>query len=162
KPLPLTLLRQNKPDVYRLDRGDVLGVYIENLLGDKSAVPPVRIPETGNVPPSLGYPVPVQENGTIVVPFADPIRVAGLSIDEAIIQRGPPPGIPADQFPAIGETVRIPLRVRPNEPPNFRPEDVVLHDGDIVFIESRETELFYTAGLLPVGEYVLPRDYDLD
>src|SRR5207253_10922070 len=48
------------------------------------------------------------------------------------------------------------------EPLPFRPEDVVLRNGDIVFIESRETELFYTAGLLPVGEYVLPRDYDLD
>ena len=33
---------------------------------------------------------------------------------------------------------------------------------DIVFIEARDTEVFYTGGLLPSGEYPLPRDYDLD
>ena len=52
--------------------------------------------------------------------------------------------------------------MRPNEPLPFKPEDIVLKTGDIVFIESRETELYYTGGLLPVGEFVLPRDYDLD
>jgi hypothetical protein len=31
-----------------------------------------------------------------------------------------------------------------------------------VFIESRDTEVFYTAGLLGGGQYTLPRDYDLD
>ncbi len=46
--------------------------------------------------------------------------------------------------------------------PNIRPEDVVLEDGDIIYIESRETEVFYTGGLLPGGEFQLPRDYDLD
>jgi protein involved in polysaccharide export with SLBB domain len=253
KPLPLTLLRQPKAGVYRLAAGDVLGVYVQNLLGDKTTPPPVRIPETGSAVPAIGYPVPVQDNGTIVIPFADPIKVAGLTIDEAreavrvavtvtkqlvppenarilvtlmqprkyhvivvrqdtgavsidpntgglgagkrgsgfpidlpagendvlnalartgglpgldannevIIQRGAPPGTPPD-LAAVGETTRIPLRVRPGEPPTFRPEDVILKDGDIVFIESRDTELFYTAGLLPIGEYVLPRDYDLD
>ncbi len=43
-----------------------------------------------------------------------------------------------------------------------REDDVRLKDGDIVYIESRETEVFYTGGLLQGGEFPLPRDYDLD
>jgi hypothetical protein len=60
------------------------------------------------------------------------------------------------------QTIRIPLRVRPGQVPLFRPEEVILHTGDIVFIEAREAEYFYTGGLLPPGQYVVPRDYDLD
>jgi hypothetical protein len=61
-----------------------------------------------------------------------------------------------------GQVVRIPLRLPPGQPLPFRPEDVILQNGDIIFIESRDADLFYTAGLLPSGEYILPRDYDLD
>jgi hypothetical protein len=64
--------------------------------------------------------------------------------------------------PGGGQIVRIPLRLRPGEEPAFRPEDVVLHTGDMVFVEARPVCTFYTAGLIPPGEYVLPRDYDLD
>ena len=39
---------------------------------------------------------------------------------------------------------------------------ILLHDGDIVFIESRETEVFYTGGLLGGNQFALPRDYDID
>jgi len=46
--------------------------------------------------------------------------------------------------------------------PDLRIEDVVLEDGDIVYIESRDAEVFYTGGLLPGGEHKIPRDYDLD
>ena len=59
------------------------------------------------------------------------------------------------------DMVRIPLRWWPSQPPPIRPQDVVLQTGDIVFIEARESDLFYTGGLLPTGEYPLPRDYDL-
>ncbi len=38
----------------------------------------------------------------------------------------------------------------------------MLQSGDIVFIEARDTELFYTGGLLPPRQFVVPRDYDLD
>jgi Polysaccharide biosynthesis/export protein len=58
--------------------------------------------------------------------------------------------------------IRIPVRLGPGETADIRPEDVILYDGDIVFIESRDTEVFYTAGLLGGGQYTLPRDYDLD
>jgi len=61
-----------------------------------------------------------------------------------------------------GQTIRIPLRLRPGEVPSIRPEDIILHTGDIVFIEAREAEFFYTGGLLPAGQFVVPRDYDLD
>ena len=58
--------------------------------------------------------------------------------------------------------IRIPVRLGPGETADINPEDVLLYDGDIVFIESRDTEVFYTAGLLGGGQFTLPRDYDLD
>jgi protein involved in polysaccharide export with SLBB domain len=60
------------------------------------------------------------------------------------------------------KSIRIPLRHRRGEAPSINPEDILLQDGDIVFIEARDAELFYTGGLLPPGEYILPRDHDLD
>src|SRR5438105_3625271 len=44
-PLPLTLLRQPQPEAYRLAPGDVLGVWIEGVLGEKNQVPPVHLPD---------------------------------------------------------------------------------------------------------------------
>ncbi|QDU62605.1 Polysaccharide biosynthesis/export protein [Planctomycetes bacterium Pan216] len=59
--------------------------------------------------------------------------------------------------------IRIPLRMVPGTPPPFSPEDVILETGDVVFIEARNEEgVFYTGGLLPPGQYSLPRDFDLD
>ncbi len=57
---------------------------------------------------------------------------------------------------------RIPLRYNPATPPTFTKEDIILHEGDIVIIRSRDVETFYTAGLLGGGEHPLPRDKDLD
>jgi len=54
------------------------------------------------------------------------------------------------------------MRSAPGVIPNFRPEDVILTDGDVIYIESRDAEVFYTGGLLPGGEWLIPRDYDLD
>lgn len=70
---------------------------------------------------------------------------------------GCPPPLPDD--PTV---LRIPLRLPPGVVPEILEEDVRLEDGDIVYIESRDTEVFYTGGLLNGGEYPLPRDYDLD
>ena len=58
--------------------------------------------------------------------------------------------------------IRIPIRLGPDEQVDIRNEDIILHEGDIVFIESRDTEVFFTGGLLGGGQYTLPRDYDLD
>lgn len=58
--------------------------------------------------------------------------------------------------------VRIPLRACPDEPLPFGPSDVVLQTGDVVYVETRQTEYFYSGGLLPAGQVPLPRDYDVD
>lgn len=58
--------------------------------------------------------------------------------------------------------IKIPVRLSPGEQVRFTERDIILEDGDIVFIESRDTEIFYTGGLLGGGQYTLPRDYDLD
>ena len=83
-----------------------------------------------------------------------------------VIQRGEPPqsseGTTVAQAAETQQQIRIPLRMRDNDPLPFKADDIVLKTGDIIFIESRETEVYYTGGLLPVGEFVLPRDYDLD
>ena len=57
---------------------------------------------------------------------------------------------------------RIPLRFYPEFPPTFTEEDIVLEDGDVVYIAARDSEKFYTGGVLGGGEYLLPRDYDLN
>jgi protein involved in polysaccharide export with SLBB domain len=268
KTIPLTLLRQKPPDVYRLGPGDVLGLFIEGVLGEPKQPPPVHIPEVGtNVQPAVGYPVPVEADGAISLPLLDPARrlkVAGMTVPEvqvaivkaytvpkeiikpdtnrvlvslikqrqyhvlvvrqdsgaltvgnngaigqtkrgtgfvlnlpayendvlnALARTGGLPGLDAqneviiergsfrdsgDKDAALrqldqcgpgglgGNRIRIPLRLRPDEMPPFRPEDVILNDGDIVFIEARDTEVFYTGGLLPARQFILPRDYDLD
>ncbi len=271
--IPLPMLRQKPPETYRLAAGDVLGVWIEGVLGDKATPPPLHIPEQGGQPPAFGYPFPIREDGTLPLPLVAPIKVDGLTIaeaQEAIIKAytvdkkilvpgrerivvtlmrprtyhvlvvrqdtgaigfGAPTGstggllgqtkrgtgqvidLPAyenDVLNALTRTgglpgldaaneviiergsytdfadplaiqhclepnhnlrggdgsnstwIRIPLRQRPGEPPPFKPEDVVLRNGDILFIEARDTEVFYTGGLLPSHQYALPRDYDLD
>jgi protein involved in polysaccharide export with SLBB domain len=264
KTIDLQLLRQPQPVVYRLAPGDVLGVFIENVLGEPKQAPPVNLPEVGsNVPPSTGFPIPVREDGTIALPFIDPIKVEGRSLAEvqaeivkayvakqiltvkdgvlqsrvlvslikqrqyhvlvvrqdsggltvgatgslgqtkrgtgyvlnlpayendvlnALARTGGMPGLDAQNEVVIergsmrdfdnkdavmqhinqgsaGRIVRIPLRLRLDDPIPFKPEDVVLQNGDIVYIEARDTELFYTGGLLPPRQFVLPRDYDLD
>jgi protein involved in polysaccharide export with SLBB domain len=273
KTIPLTLLRQKPPDVYRIGPGDVLGIFIEGVLGEAKTSPPVQYNLQGNLPPSIGFPMPVRDDGTLPLPYIDPLPVKGMSISEiqdliiktytvtkpilkpgqervivtliqprqyqvlvvrqdsggltvggaaggvsgvlgqtkrgtgfvvslpayendvlnALAKTGGLPGLDAaneviiqrgyfqdftdregvlrhvERGPhggpdglAAGQMVHIPLRMRPGEPPPFRPEDVILHSGDIVFIEARDTEVFYTGGLLPSRQVVLPRDYDLD
>jgi protein involved in polysaccharide export with SLBB domain len=70
---------------------------------------------------------------------------------------GCPPPMPED--PTV---LKIPLRLPPGVVPNIPPEQVILEEGDIVMIETRDTEFFYTGGLLPGGQWQIPRDYDLD
>jgi protein involved in polysaccharide export with SLBB domain len=273
KTIPLHLLRQNTPETYRLAAGDVLGVYIQNVLGEKN-LPPVHFSAQGNLPPALGYPIPIREDGTVSLPMVQPIQLKGMTLNEAtdairnaytgkeeIIQAGKERiivtlmeprrynvlvirqdspersttltqqpftsgilsgnfdltttrkhgqgmslelpayqndvltalartgGLPGNdaknevviqrakarrgpkgqiEWPTVfapdsdGNTIKIPLRLAPGAPIAFKPEDVILEDGDIVFIEAREAEFFFTGGLLPSGVYPLPRDYDLD
>lgn len=59
--------------------------------------------------------------------------------------------------------VRIQLRAVPGQPlPDLSQDDIILKDGDVVVIQSRDAEVFYTGGLLPGGMFPIPRDFDLD
>jgi protein involved in polysaccharide export with SLBB domain len=268
--IPLTLLGQKPPAVYRLGPGDTLGVWVESVLGDRTQQLPVTTSDLPQFPPVIGYPISVREDGTISLPLVDPIRVDGLSIIEAenairqayiakeILKKGnervivtlvrrrvyhvlvmrqetgnftsgpegrtvvsapltkqgvgqvlelpafendvlnalarsgglpgldaydairveraafqldatggpryKPDGAALAHAPASGRppVLVIPLRTKPGDLPPIRPEDVILDSGDVVFVEERNLEYFYTGGLLPPGEFTLPRDRDLD
>ncbi|MBB01741.1 MAG: sugar ABC transporter substrate-binding protein [Planctomyces sp.] len=260
--LSLNRLGQGRPIAYQLAPGDILGVYIEFILGDEESAPPVHFPEAGDQPPAIGYPIPVREDGTLALPLIDPLPVEGLTLEQAtekirrvyvekeILQRGKDkvivtlmrrreyrvivireegggvdgvtkvgrgdvidlpayendvlhalnetgglPGLDAenevlilraggngakyDQFvgavlssqcpcecpPIIGDApnvTRIPIRYYPENVPAFGEKDVLLETGDIVYVRARERERYYTGGLLGGGEFMLPRDYDLD
>jgi hypothetical protein len=67
-----------------------------------------------------------------------------------------------DSTLANQSVTKIPVRLAPGEQIQFTERDIILEDGDIVFIESRDTEIFYTGGLLGGGQYTLPQNYDLD
>jgi protein involved in polysaccharide export with SLBB domain len=274
KTIPMTLIRQPAPKEHIIGPGDVLGIYIEGVLGDRNQIPPVRLVEVGNQPPALGYPVPVRDDGTLSLPYIEALKVEGMTITEAqaalvkaytvtrqilvagrerisvslmkprsfhilvvrqdsggqgigaptligqtkrgtgvvldlpiyendvlnalarsgglpgldaknevIIERGTYKGQEGDgksiHLPACAggassgsasedfdlegtQRIRIPLRMRPGDTPPFSPNDIVLKNGDIIFIEARDTELFYTGGLLPTGQFPIPRDFDLD
>jgi protein involved in polysaccharide export with SLBB domain len=292
RPLPLTLLRQPPPQPYRLGAHDILGLWIEGVLGERNQLPPVTTQETHDLPPAVGYPIPIRSDGTVALPYLEPLSLQGLSIEEAqqairaaylkaqilkegrervlvtllrrrverilvfredtggpggpgggagtgtgastrsfgvtlapggtpaslkrgtgfaldlpayendvlhalaqtgglpgldavnevVIQRGSfqdgpereallhelaEPATCASPSPMAGatrgeQTTRIPMRLRPGQVPSIRPEDIILHTGDIVFIEAREADYFYTGGLLPPGQFLVPRDYDLD
>ncbi len=256
-------LRQDQPDVYLLDKGDVLGVFIENVLGDENSQPPVHFAEQGNQAPSLGFPIPIREDGSIDLPYVKAIPVIGLSVVEAtdlirdiytkneilqgdqtriiitlirrrevqvtvireegggaegVTKRGTGqtielPAFENDVLHALNETgglpgldarndiyvikgtfaegverdqmisainsckgpcecpeeildgpeiVKIPLRFYAENGPAFNEEDIILDEGDIVYIPARDREHYYTGGLLNGGENILPRDYDLD
>lgn len=279
-PVDIALLSLEPPRDYQLGPNDVLGVYIEGVLpfnppNEPPQPPPVNFPEENStLPPSIGYPIAVQHDGTLALPLIEPLQVAGLTLEQvreeirrtyidndilredkarpivtiiqertfdvivvredtgpnsgdetirgsdrsatgglvklpaykndvlhALVETGGLPGLTAKnevmvlraseankreradflrkywaqqrvamqdpcycppELPDDPSILRIPLRVRPGVIPNIAEADITLQDGDIVYIENRETEVFYTGGLLPGGEHLLPRDYDLD
>ena len=76
-----------------------------------------------------------------------------------------PPADPCLCFPPLPDDptwVRIPLRLPPGQLPTFKQEDIVLNQGDIILIEGRENDVYYTGGLLGGGVHPLPRDFDID
>ncbi|MEM8733692.1 MAG: sugar ABC transporter substrate-binding protein, partial [Planctomycetota bacterium] len=79
-----------------------------------------------------------------------------------MVHNGISPSDAITQVATHVDAVRIPLKLCPNEPIPFSNEDVRLHDGDVVYIEPRRDEYFYTGGLLPGRQIPLPRDEDLD
>jgi protein involved in polysaccharide export with SLBB domain len=83
EPIPLTTLRQQPADKYVLAAGDTLGIYIEGVLGSAETPPPVNVPESAELQPSIGYPFPIRKDGTVSLPYVQPVKVAGLTIEEA-------------------------------------------------------------------------------
>ena len=82
-PIPFTWLRRPPTQEYRLAPGDVLGVYIDGVFGERADVPPTVVPESANLPPAMGYPFPLRPNGTLALPLIPPLRVAGMTVVEA-------------------------------------------------------------------------------
>lgn len=291
-PIDISLLSIEPPREYQISGGDILGIYVEGVLpfnppNQPPEPPPVNFPDQeSTLPPSIGYPIAVQDDGTLSLPLIEPLDIDGLTLEQvrdairdkyidedilrpekarpivtliqertydvivvredggglgngtaglqtnnlaanfirgssdrsargglvklpaykndilhALVETGGLPGLNAKnevkvlradranqrvraQFmqqwfaqqqqalcqpcstppplPDDPTVLRIPLRVKPGVVPDIDPENVRLSDGDIVYIESRATEVFYTGGLLNGGEFPLPRDYDLD
>lgn len=67
------------------------------------------------------------------------------------------PDLPEDE-----NVLSIPLRLKPGEFPKFTEDDIIMRDGDVVLVETRDSEVYYTGGLLNPGEFLLPRDKDTD
>lgn len=85
--IDLSLLRQTPPEQYLVDTGDVLAVYVEGVLGRREEIPPVFFPQNNEVPPSLGYPIPVRGDGTLSLPLIKPLHVRSMTltqVEEAI------------------------------------------------------------------------------
>lgn len=82
----------------------------------------------------------------------------------AIVQAIGAPNQDGSQASTIDQAnvIRIPIRGEAGTFPTLSEADITLEDGDIVFIEGRERDVFYTGGLLDGGRFPLPRDYDID
>jgi hypothetical protein len=268
--IPFLLLRRHPIETYTVAAGDTLGIVIDGILGDSKQFIPVRPQEMADTAPSLGYPIPVRDDGTINVPQVPPIKVDGMSIpeveqalrkaytvdkhvvqpevfsaivslyrkrtynilvirqdsggnstsvqsntifgsttvasnpkrgtglklelpfgendvgnalarsggmpgtdaiNEVVIERSrPEPYAPGEELGPDGKKkpvkyvkqfIRIPFRVRPGDKFPFTEDDIILQNGDVVFIAERDDDVYYSAGLLGGGRYVLPRDHDL-
>src|SRR5207253_813506 len=80
--IPLSYLRQKPPDAYKLGPGDVLAVYIEGALGKAGELPPINFSEKSETA-STGYPLTVDDDGTLPLPIIKPLRVSGLTLKQA-------------------------------------------------------------------------------
>jgi hypothetical protein len=56
---------------------------------------------------------------------------------------------------------RVPLRLGAGEAFPCCERDMVLDDGDVLFVPARNCEVFYTGGLIAGGQFPLPRDRSL-
>src|SRR5579875_2247411 len=86
KTIPLSLLGQERPDAYRIDAGDVLGVWVESILGEEGQQPPIQQAiglMNVDLPPATGYPIQVDRDGTISLPEIESVRVRGMTFKEA-------------------------------------------------------------------------------
>ena len=53
------------------------------MIGDLDSNPPVQIPPAGSaLPPAIGFPVPVRENGQIELPHVGALTVKGMTVQQ--------------------------------------------------------------------------------
>ena len=83
-------------------------------------------------------------------------------VDSLVQEIGAPGATPQPAGRSGADVIRIPIEVEKGNFPQFSEADITLFDGDVVYIEGREEDVFYTGGLLPGGRFPLPRDYDID
>jgi len=84
EPVDASQLRLTPSKEYFLDSGDVLGIFIDGVLGEIDQAPPVQYPlPDSDLPPSLGFPVAVRADGSISLPLVNQIMVKGLTISQA-------------------------------------------------------------------------------
>jgi protein involved in polysaccharide export with SLBB domain len=83
-------------------------------------------------------------------------------IDSLVQEVGAPGVNPANANRTAANIIRIPIEAERGNFPDFSEADITLYDGDVVYIEGRDEEVFYTGGLLPGGRFPLPRDYKID
>ena len=73
----------NEVEPYQISAGDVLGIFVEGVLGKYDSDPPIHYPPAGSeLPPAIGFPIQVRHDGTISLPLIDPIKVTGKTIVE--------------------------------------------------------------------------------
>jgi protein involved in polysaccharide export with SLBB domain len=69
-----------------VDVGDTLGVFVEGVLGERGQAPPIIMMNAftsgTTLPPAIGYPIPVQEDGTLMLPLIESPNVRGKSLNE--------------------------------------------------------------------------------
>ena len=145
--------------------------YYSNSAPPPNPMPPISTtrtrPQTMTPdPPRTSPQPPIQSNGVVPASWSMPMP-AGPPGAWTGAPMGNPPAMPAElswiassvENPTV---IRIPLRHFPGEPLPLNPGDAILQDGDIIFIEARDTDFFFTGGLLGGGQYTLPRDYDIN
>lgn len=90
------------------------------------------------------------------------LNAGDAAMMQDLIASGQSPTEAIGQVASHVDAIRIPLKLCCGEPIPFAPEDVALNDGDVIYIEPRKDEYFYTGGLLPGRQIPLPRDEDID
>ncbi|HVW00687.1 MAG TPA: polysaccharide biosynthesis/export family protein [Planctomycetaceae bacterium] len=91
QPINFTSLGQKAPPAHLIGPNDILGIYIQGVLGSsESLTPDTHFPPTygtsisGNfTTPAVGMPVTVLSDGTIELPHVPPVPVAGMTLVQA-------------------------------------------------------------------------------
>jgi len=90
------------------------------------------------------------------------VNHSNMQTARELVEGGESPEVVMTNFQQEYTRTKIPLRVHCDGSIPFNPQDAVLQDGDIVYLEPRVRDFFFTGGMLPAGQFALPRDADVD